>query len=309
MATARPKQARRAGAAARAKPRAARPEPRPEGTAGRHRHELAAIACVALAVFLAFVIYLGWDGGALGRWLAGVTRWLVGLLVFVLPLLLCFVAYLLVARDEQRPRRGVTWGVALIVAAFLLAAAADAFGVFAGERPERLFRDTYMSAHGGVAGEVVWAGLHGVVGRIGVDVLVVALFVAGILLATGSSLRQWGDRSRVGVAAAGSAAGRVARSQAEALGARRRDAAATRVVELDESATVDFSDMLRTSVSPVDEYGPAVSTHAPHLVDGELAAPEIFGDPSPPAPLEPVDEADDGEQLSLGRGRRRRARR
>src|SRR5665648_754605 len=91
------------------------------------------------------------------------TRWLVGLLVFALPLLLCFVAFMLVARDDRRPRRGVSWGIAMIVVAFVLAAAADAFGVFAGERPERLFRDTYMSVHGGVAGEALWAVLHGVI--------------------------------------------------------------------------------------------------------------------------------------------------
>ena len=296
MATARPKQARRAGAAARTRPRAARPAPRPKRSATRHRYELAAIACVALAVFLAFVIYLGWDGGALGRWLGGITRWLVGLLVFALPLLLCFVAYMLVARDDRRPRHGVSWGIAMIVAAFVLAAAADAFGVFAGERPERLYRDTYMSVHGGVAGEALWAVLHGVIGRIGVDVLVVALFVAGVLLATGSSLRQWADHSRKGVAAAG----RAARSQAEALGARHRDAASTGVVELDESPTIDASDMMRTSVSPAAQYGPAVSTHTPHLVDGRLAAPEIFGEPTSYAPPpEPVEEADEGEQLSL----------
>jgi S-DNA-T family DNA segregation ATPase FtsK/SpoIIIE len=296
MATARPKQARRAGAAARTRPRAARPASRPERSATRHRYELAAIACVALAVFLAFVIYLGWDGGALGRWLGGSARWLVGLLVFALPLLLCFVAYMLVARDDRRPRRGVSWGIAMIVAAFVLAAAADAFGVFAGERPERLYRDTYMSVHGGVAGEALWAVLRGVIGRIGVDVLVVALFVAGVLLATGSSLRQWADHSRKGVAAAG----RAARSQAEALGARRRDAASTRVVELDESPTTDAFDMMRTSVSPAAQYGPAVSTHTPHLVDGRLAAPEIFGEPASYAPPpKPGEEADEGEQLSL----------
>ena len=40
---------------------------------------------------------------------------------------------MLVAREDRRPPRGVTWGVAFMVAAFLLAAAADAFGVFAGE--------------------------------------------------------------------------------------------------------------------------------------------------------------------------------
>ena len=300
MATAHPKQARRrAGAASRARPQNVRPAYKPEKSANRHRHELAAIACVALAVFLAFVLYLGWDGGSLGRWLGDVTRWLVGPLAFVLPLLLCFVAYVLVARDDRRPPRGVSWGIALIVAAFLLAAAADALGLFAGERPERLFRDAYMNAHGGFVGEGLWALLHGIIGRIGVDVLVAALFVAGVLLATGSSLRQWASHSREGMAAAG----RVARDQAEALGGRRRDAAATRVVELDESVTRDVSDLLQTSLTPVADYGPAVSTYTPHLIDGEADAPEIFGEASHPSfqpPPEATAETDDGEQLSLG---------
>ena len=255
---------------------------------------------MAVAVFLGFVIYLGWDGGTLGHLLGGITRWLVGLLVFALPLLLCFIAYMLVAREDRRPPRGLTWGIALIVGAFMLAAAADAFGIFAGERPERLFRDAYMSGHGGVAGEAVWAALHGVIGRIGVDVLVVALLFAGVLLATGSSLRQWADHSRKGVAAAGAAAGRAARSQAEALGARRRDAASTSVVELDESPTIAASDMMRTSVSPAAQYGPAVSTHTPHLVDGQLTAPEIFGAALPCASSpEPLEEIDEGVQLAL----------
>ncbi|HEY5388739.1 MAG TPA: DNA translocase FtsK 4TM domain-containing protein, partial [Thermoleophilia bacterium] len=246
-----------------------------------------------------FVVYLGWDGGSLGRWLGDVTLWLVGLLAFALPLLLCFVAYMLVVRDDRRPPRGVSWGITLIVGAFLLAAAADAFGLFAGERPERLFRDAYMTAHGGFVGEGLWALLRGVIGRLGVDVLVVALFVAGVLLATGSSLRQWAAHSREGVAAAG----RVARDQAEALGGRRRDAAATRVVELDESATRDISDLLQTSFSPVVDYGLPAGTQTPHLIDGVEDAPDIFGEASPPPfqpPPEPTSEIDDGVQLSLG---------
>ena len=64
------------------------------------------------------------------------ARWLVGILAFALPLLLGLVAYLLVVREERRPRRGLSWGVGLIVAGVALAAAADAFGVFAGERPD-----------------------------------------------------------------------------------------------------------------------------------------------------------------------------
>jgi len=301
MATARPKQVRRrASAAPRSGPRNARPAARrPQKSSTHHRRELAAIACVALAVFLSFVLYLGLDGGSLGHWLRDSSRWLVGSLAFVAPLLLCLVAYVLVARDDRRPRRGITWGVAFMAAAFVLAASADAFGLFGGVRPSRLFRDAYMSSHGGFVGESMWAGLHNIIGVIGVDVLVAALFVAGLLLLTGSSLRQWADHSRKGVAAAG----KVARSQAEALGARRRDGTETRVVELDQSPTRDAFDFMDTSVTPAAQYGPAVSAHTPRLVDGEAAAPEIFGVASPlraeSAPPEPVEETDDGQQLSL----------
>jgi DNA segregation ATPase FtsK/SpoIIIE, S-DNA-T family len=313
MATARPKQARRrAGAASttrsrkasatyRAKPKAAaRPKAKDPGS--RHRRELGAIACLALAVFLAFVLYLGWDGGSLGRWLGDVARWLVGVLAFALPLLLGFLAYLLVVREENRPRRGMTWGVAFIVAGIALAAAADAFGIFSGERPDALFRDAYMSAHGGVLGETQWAVLSPFIGRVGVDVLVVALIVAGVLLVTGSSLRQWGSHSKQGVAKAG----RAARSQAEAFGARRREQADTRLMELDESATIDASAELRTSirpaVSPDLDFSRPEPASGPHLIDGVCAAPEIFGEPGqlPPDPEpEPVVAADDGVQLSL----------
>ena len=305
MATARPKQARRrAAAAARTAPRgaAAASRAKPKPPASRHRRELGAIACLAIAVFLAFVLYLGWDGGSLGRWLGDVARWMVGILAFVLPLLLGLAAYLLVVKEESRPRRGLSWGVALIVAGVALAAAADAFGIFSGERPDALFRDAYMSAHGGILGEAQWAVLSPFVGRVGVDVLVVALIVAGVLLVTGSSLHQWATHSRQGVAKAG----RAARSQAEALGARRKETSDTRVVELDESPTFDASDLMRTSVrpavSPELDFSRPLPAAGPHLIDGVASAPEIFGEPTPPpdeAEPEPVVAADEGVQLSL----------
>ncbi len=198
----------------------------------------------------------------------------------------------------------MTWGVALIVAGIALAAAADTFGIFAGTRPAALFRDGYMSSHGGILGELQWAGLSPFIGRVGVDVLVIALLAAGLLLVTGSSLRQWASHSQRGV----KAAGRAARSQAEALGARRRDAALTRVVELDESPTVDAG-MPSRSGAPAVAY--ATASPAPRLIDGFEAAPEIFGEApqlpddevppalDDPAAPDPVGLADDGVQLSL----------
>jgi hypothetical protein len=243
---------------------------------------------VAIAVFLVFVLYLGWDGGSLGHWLANAARWIVGLLAFALPVLLCYVAYVLVAPQEQRPRHGVSWGVGLIIVAVLLAAAGDAFGVFGGERPQRLFTDAYMSAHGGFTGELMWGGLSGIIGRLGVDVLVIALLLAGILLVTGASLRQWASRSRHGMAAAG----RAARGQAEALGVRRRDS--TNVLDADlDDATGALPDLALTGVLPVPEYEHTSVIHSARLIDGEQDAPDIFGglgqvtdDPEP----EPTDD-------------------
>lgn len=303
MATARPKQTRRrAGAGSRTRPRAGAGR-RAKPAASRHRRELAAIACLAIAVFLGCVLYLGWDGGSLGRWLGDMARWLVGILAFALPLVLGFTAYLLAVDEESRPRRGLSWGMAFVVCGVALAAAADAFGIFSGERPFSLFRDAYMSSHGGALGELQWAVLSPFVGRVGIDVLVVALIVAGVLLVTGSSLRQWAVHSRRGVARAG----RAARSQAEALGARRRESTGTRVLDLDESPTIDAFDVMRTSIRPAAapdlDFSRPVPVSGSHLIDGAAAVPEFFGEPAAPAADEPAPEpvvaADDGVQLSL----------
>ena len=310
MATARPRRhagarpprrgRRRAGAAA-----ASRAKPKPP--ASRHRRELGAIACLAVAVLSRLRALPRLGRGSLGRWLGDAARWLVGVLAFALPFLLGFAAYLLVVKEESRPRRGLSWGVALIVTGVALAAAADAFGIFSGERRDALFRDAYMSAHGGILGEVQWAVLSPFVGRLGVDVLVVALIVAGVLLVTGSSLRQWATHSKQGV----TKAGRAARSQAEAMGARRKVAADTRLVELDEAQTIDAGDLMRTSVRPAVtpelDFSRPVPAAGPHLIDGAAEAPEIFGEPTPLPDEhgpEPVVAAEDGVQLSA---RRRRA--
>jgi len=303
-----PRTARRAStrAGGRAvRPRAVQRAVEPATPPSRHRRELGAIACVAVAVFVAFILYLGWDGGTLGRWLGGALTWLLGLLAYVAPLLLCYAAYAMAAGDEQRPRRSFSVGLGLLVAGFLLAAAADTFGMFGGARPERLFADTYMEAHGGAVGETLWALLHPFVGGIGVDVLVVALWAGGLLLATGSSLGLWAERSRAGVAQAG----RAARAQAQGLGERRRETA-TRVADADEDVTALLDPALAATIVAPAFGRPAAFVHeppdeprGPRLIDGVHDVPEIFGEPShgayaPPVP-EPVVEADEGEQMSL----------
>jgi len=305
-------------ASTRADGRAARPRPvqravKPEARPSRHRRELAAIACVAVAVFLAFVLYLGWDGGTLGRWLGGALTWLVGLLAFATPLLLCYVAYAVAAGEEHRPRTSLSIGLGLLVAGFLLAAAADTFGMFGGSRPEGLFADAYLEGHGGAVGEGSWALLHPLVGGIGVDVVVLALWVGGVLLVTGSSLGLWAERSRAGV----SQASRAAKAQAQGLGERRR-ATATRVMDPGEDLTAALDPFLAATALATSAERTTVWTPAPveepagpRLIDGAHDVPEIFGVDGPQprpgtyvpqaSPTQPVLEAEEGEgeQMSL----------
>jgi S-DNA-T family DNA segregation ATPase FtsK/SpoIIIE len=174
------------------------------------------VACVAAAVFLVFVLYLGWAGGFAGDWLTTALRWAVGTLTYLAPFLLFYVAALLVGGERQRPSRPLGIGLALLCAAFLLAAAANSFGMFAATRPRQLFHMTYMRDHGGAIGETLWAGSRSLLGRIGTNVLVVASAIAGLLLVSGSSLGLWASRSRIGA--------RRRRSQAYSGGAVRRAA-------------------------------------------------------------------------------------
>ena len=172
---------RRAGGSSSPKGRAARRpgaprDPRPPlraaaapRSSGRGR-EIGALACVAVAVFLVFVLYLGWHGGFLGRWLVEALRLLAGLLAFLAPAVLIYAAILLAARRDRRPSGEITAGVDRPLP-----------GLRAGRgrrhlrsvrrlaaRPRR-FVATYMKGHGGLVGESLWAGLHLVIGAIGVD--------------------------------------------------------------------------------------------------------------------------------------------
>ncbi|MBM3146410.1 MAG: DNA translocase FtsK [Actinobacteria bacterium] len=252
---------------------------------------MGAIVCVALAVFLACVLYFGWSGGVVGRGLDTFLRTFVGLLTYAVPLLLVYGAVLIVTGARRRPLPAASIGIVIVCLAFLLAAAADSFGLFA-DRPAKLWQVGVMRSHGGAVGEMLWAGSGFLLGRIGTNILVCAALAAGLLLVSGSSLGLWARRSRHGVAAAG----RAARRSAETLGARssafgRRadaegrpspDELVTSILPRHmghggdpEEATIADPAQATTAAGA---FGPAVSTHAPRLVDAARDVPELYPD-------------------------------
>ena len=279
--------------------------------------DVGAIACAALAAFLIVVLYFGWRGGYVGAGLSDVLKWLGGLLAYAAPALLVYVAVLLASGGERRLSRPMNAGVMLLCATFALAAAADSFGLFAGERVARLFRGSYMTAHGGLLGEALWTLFGALLGRIGVDVLVVAATAAAVLLVTGSSLARWGSRSRRGA----SAAARAARASAQTIADRGRQA---------QERLRERTEILAAHTG---ERRTIVSGRTVRLVDGARDVPEVFEAPGIPgvgvsggafpyrdeagnftAPVhraatvrsEPIDAiqipVDEGEQLSLADG-------
>jgi DNA segregation ATPase FtsK/SpoIIIE, S-DNA-T family len=304
MATARAKATRRP--VSRPKTQRSRRRGTSSTRPSRFWSELGAVACVAFAVFFAFVLYLGWHGGIVGAGLTGALRYLIGLLTYGVPLLLMYAAIVLAAGPDRRPLPAATAGVVVVCVAFLLAAAADSFGVFAGVRPAHLFAADWMRQHGGVVGETLWAGLHYLLGRIGTDVLVLATAIAGILLVTGSSLGAWARHSRRGVSAAGRLARGMATDSARTLADRRR--ASGEALQARRAAR-DVDDQARTVAlrsESATEYLPGISVHRPHLVDARQETPELYANRSdettplsPPPAAAPERAASPRDQLSL----------
>lgn len=142
---------------------------------------------VAVGLFLATVIWLGWDGGMVGARIADGLESALGAASYALPLVLVGLGSLMLVRsalvDFTPFRTGLVVGsVGLMVA---------------------LGRD-----HGGGAGTVLGGGLARAVGDTGAAIVGVALFLAGALLLSGASAGALLRRSGHAVRRAGSAARR-----------------------------------------------------------------------------------------------------
>jgi S-DNA-T family DNA segregation ATPase FtsK/SpoIIIE len=169
---------------ARRKPRARRPAPQPAWRARvpvlEQRHwDLIGLGLVAFAIFLAFLVYLGWDGGEAGGWLVDGLRRLFGAVHYVVPVALLAAGAVLVLRPvlpAVRPFRAA--GACLLVAG-CLGLAAGTLGLGGGEAVED---------KGGLAGEGLYELTSTLLGDVGSHIVAVFLFVAGVLLLTGASV-------------------------------------------------------------------------------------------------------------------------
>jgi S-DNA-T family DNA segregation ATPase FtsK/SpoIIIE len=159
----------------------------------QRQRDVIGLALVAVGVFMAFVLWGGWDGGRAGHGLAVALGWTVGRARGFAPIVLVGSGGALLLRPVWPALRPLRTGAICLSASIVLALAAGTLGVSSG--PERSgvgqagsWSSAFLQAHGGVAGEAVYQASHRLVQSLGVDILVVFLFLIGVTLLTGASL-------------------------------------------------------------------------------------------------------------------------
>ena len=135
-------------------------------TRSHHHPELWGLGMVAVGLFLATVLWLGFDGGPIGSKVATALHRSFGVAAYLIPLLLMSVGVLMLVRSKVVDLKPFRTGLAV-----------GAFGLMIA-----LGRD-----EGGAIGGALAGGLARVVGETGALIVGVALFLAGTLLFTGAS--------------------------------------------------------------------------------------------------------------------------
>ncbi len=242
------------------------------------RHlDLVGLGLVALGVFLAFPIYLGWDGGAAGHAATRGVAYLVGQVGYGVPAAVVCAGAILVLRPVLPAVRPFRAGALCLFAALTLALAAGTFGLGPPGHRAGYWDAPFFEARGGIAGDALLYAVATAFSTIGAHILAVFLFVAGVLLLTGATV------SGV-LRATGSTLADTTRVLSRAVPARPVRAPREPVVAPEEPAPPPRREPVRP---PEPDEGQVIvrATHveAPSL-DGATRYPDLFG--------EAIDEAD-----------------
>jgi S-DNA-T family DNA segregation ATPase FtsK/SpoIIIE len=160
----------------------------------QRQRDVLALGLIALGVFMGFVLYGGWNGGGVGHGLSVALGWSVGRAKTLAPIALVVGGGVLLMRPVLPALRPLRTGSICLAASIVLALAAGTWGVSAGQGDgaQSLGRSqwsaSFLDARGGALGQLLYDVTHRLVQQVGVDILVVFLFIVGVTLLTGASL-------------------------------------------------------------------------------------------------------------------------
>jgi S-DNA-T family DNA segregation ATPase FtsK/SpoIIIE len=175
--------------------------------ARQRRLDLVGLSCLALAVYLAYVIYFGWNGGTVGNGAETALGYAVGAGAVVFPVGLGLLGLGLILKPILPSPGATATGVFALCAGLLLALAAQTAGLGPDGTRGDLFRPEFFADHGGAVGEVLYWASTTLFQRIGAHIIAVLLIAAGALLIAGRSVsdlinavRRGFDHARHGAA-------------------------------------------------------------------------------------------------------------
>jgi S-DNA-T family DNA segregation ATPase FtsK/SpoIIIE len=242
------------------------------------RHlDLTGLGLVAAGVFLAFPLFLGWEGGAAGEALIRFMTGLVGDIAYSAPVALVAAGALLVLRPVLPALRPFRAGALCLFVSALL-------GFGAGGEPVR--------EHGGVIGDALHQVASGAFSDVGASIIAIFLAVAGGLLLTGGSVAGVLSATHTHVA-----------DTTRAL-RRTRDGRPSRPGD-------DWPERPPEAEPYEPAFGPPEAAGGEFVVrpgtrgdqlDGALRYPDLFGTPAegavapPPRPEPPAPDAEDGPE-------------
>ncbi|MBM3667490.1 MAG: DNA translocase FtsK [Actinobacteria bacterium] len=176
-----------------------------------------------MAVYLGYVIYLGWDGGSFGNGTEVALAHAVGGAAIVFPVGLGLAGLGLILRPMLPSPRALAAGVFAICAGLLLALAAQTAGLGPDDAREKLFDPGFFSEHGGVLGEVLYWASTTLFQRIGAHIIAVLLICTGLLLVAGRSVSDMVAAAGRGLSRARSGASEFATLMRESRGGHDTD--------------------------------------------------------------------------------------
>ena len=213
-------------------------------TRGHQHPELIGLGLVALGAFLAAVLWIGWNGGYVGGWIADALTALVGAAALALPAALVILGLLMVAKSDLVEVRPFRTGMVVLSIGLLI---------------------TLGSESGGYLGTALGGGLGLALGGTGVAIVGALALLAGLLLLTGASIGAILRRSTT----------RVIESRAERSRRRAESVPPLRVIE--GSAPDLAHKPLAPPIDGENEFPDIVATNEPPPL--LVAEPELENEP------------------------------
>jgi len=238
------------------------------------RHlDLLGLALVACGVFLAFPLYLHWDGGRVGDAVIDGLALAIGALRYVAPVGVIVAGAVIVLRPVLPSVRPFKSGGTCLVLALALMLAAGTLGLGPEGVRHGYWQHDFLRERGGYLGEALFYASSNLIGTIGTHILALFLLLAGLLLVTGASVAGVLKATGTGVADTT----RVLRTAPDSLGLRRT----TPTTSAGRRASTTTSGATRRPRVQVPEADDEVVVKATHLeapaLDGEERYPDLFG--------------------------------